>query len=66
MRSMRSEWLKTGGVAALLAAVMWSAPSALHAQEAEAEAAETEAMPAARRIRRTSSRSTLSWRPFTM
>lgn len=43
MRSMRSRWMRTGGVVAMLAGAMWSAPSALHAQDAdvEAEAEET-------------------------
>lgn len=47
MRSMPSGGLKTGGVAALLAAVMWSVPSALQAQETEAETEVTTVQPGA-------------------
>jgi len=38
MRRVPNVWMRTGGVVALLAAVAWSMPSAVQAQEAEAEA----------------------------
>jgi len=47
MQSMSSGWVRTGGVVAMLAAAMWSAPSAIQAQEAEAETEEVAAQPMA-------------------
>jgi len=47
MQSMSSGWVRTGGVVAMLAAAMWSAPSAIQAQEAEAETEEAAAQPMA-------------------
>ncbi len=47
MQSMSSGWVRTGGVVALLAAAMWSVPSAVQAQEADAEAEEATEQPVA-------------------